>query len=169
MSEITIKISAPELATAIHALAAALSQSGATQQAPMQQAPVQQSQGFQQTLPPVQSPQTVPVAGAQSYQYVTPPQQPPVQPSGMPLQGVPQQPAPQQPAQQQQPPSGVPTTAPSYTQDQLAVAATQLVDAGRRVELVNLLAQFGVGALTLLPQEQYGAFATALRQMGAKI
>ena len=164
MSEITIKISAPELATAIHALAAALSQSAATQQAPMQQAPVQQSQGFQQT---------VPVVGAQSYQYVTPPQQPPVQqsgmPSGMPLQGVPQQPAPQQPALQQQPPSGVPTTTPSYTSDQLALAATQLVDAGRIEEIRGLLAQFGIPALTMLPPDQYGAFATALRGMGAKI
>ena len=53
--------------------------------------------------------------------------------------------------------------------EQLAVAATQLVDAGRREELVQLLRQFGVEALTQLPKEQYGAFATALRQMGAKI
>lgn len=63
----------------------------------------------------------------------------------------------------------VPTTAQTYTMDQLAVAATQLVDAGRRQELVSLLAAFGVQALTALPKEQYGAFATQLRAMGAKI
>ncbi|MPN41310.1 hypothetical protein SDC9_188853 [bioreactor metagenome] len=53
--------------------------------------------------------------------------------------------------------------------EQLAVAATQLVDAGRRQELVNLLTSFGVQALTTLPKEQYGNFATQLRAMGAKI
>jgi hypothetical protein len=63
----------------------------------------------------------------------------------------------------------VPTTTQTYTLDQLAVAATQLVDAGRREELVGLLASFGVQALTALPKEQYGAFATQLRAMGAKI
>lgn len=66
-------------------------------------------------------------------------------------------------------PAPVPTTQQTYTMEQLAVAATQLVDAGRREELVGLLGRFGVQALTALPKEQYGAFATALRQMGAKI
>lgn len=71
------------------------------------------------------------------------------------------------PAPVQTPP---PTAAaPTYTADQLAIAATQLMDAGRRNELVNLLKSFGVSALTQLPKEQYGAFATALRELGAKI
>jgi hypothetical protein len=65
--------------------------------------------------------------------------------------------------------STVPTSAPAYTMEQLAVAATQLVDAGRRAELVNLLNTFGVQALTVLPKGQYGAFATQLRALGAKI
>jgi hypothetical protein len=63
----------------------------------------------------------------------------------------------------------VPTTVQGYTMEQLAVAATQLVDAGRRTELVSLLSSFGVQALTALPKEQYGAFATQLRSLGAKI
>jgi hypothetical protein len=63
----------------------------------------------------------------------------------------------------------VPTTVQGYTMEQLAVAATQLVDAGRRIELVSLLSSFGVQALTSLPKEQYGAFATQLRGLGAKI
>lgn len=67
------------------------------------------------------------------------------------------------------PHAAVPTSAPTYTQEQLAVAATQLNDAGRRTELVQLLASFGVQALTALPKEQYGAFATRLREMGARI
>ena len=63
----------------------------------------------------------------------------------------------------------VPTTVQTYTMEQLAVAATQIVDAGRRTELVGLLSSFGVQALTALPKDQYGAFATQLRVLGAKI
>lgn len=65
--------------------------------------------------------------------------------------------------------STVPTSAQSYTMEQLAVAATQLVDAGRRTELLGLLSSFGVQALTALPKEMYGTFATQLRALGAKI
>lgn len=71
----------------------------------------------------------------------------------------------QAPAQSQQ----VPTQAPTYTMDQLAVAATQLMDSGRQQELLDLLASFGIQALTQLPKDQYGAFATKLRELGAKI
>lgn len=65
--------------------------------------------------------------------------------------------------------TAVPTTAPTYTLEQLAVAATSLVDAGKRQEIVTLLGTFSVAALTQLPKDRYGEFATALRQMGAKI
>ena len=71
--------------------------------------------------------------------------------------------------QQVMAPIAVPTAAQTYTMEQLAVSATQLMDAGRRDDVVGLLASFGVQALTTLAKEQYGAFATALRQMGAKI
>lgn len=67
------------------------------------------------------------------------------------------------------PASPVPTTAVSYTIDDLARAAMTLMDSGRQGELQNLLAGFGVEALPQLPQAQYGAFATQLREMGAKI
>lgn len=63
----------------------------------------------------------------------------------------------------------VPTSAPGYTLEQLAVAATQLVDAGRRAELVQLLGSFGLQALTELPKEHYAGFANQLRAMGAKL
>lgn len=66
-------------------------------------------------------------------------------------------------------PAAVPTQAQTYTMDQLAVAATQLMDVGKRNELIALLNSFGVQALTALPKEQYGAFATQLRVLGAKI
>ena len=79
----------------------------------------------------------------------------------------------QQPAQVFTPvepaPTPVPTTQVSYDINQLAVAATGLMDAGKQQDLMNLLAKFGVQALTQLPKEQYGAFATELRALGANI
>lgn len=63
----------------------------------------------------------------------------------------------------------VPTSQPTYAMDDLSRAAITLMDTGRQDELRNLLAQFGVQSLPDLPQDQYGAFATALRGMGAKI
>ena len=63
----------------------------------------------------------------------------------------------------------VPTSNPGFSMDQLAVAATQLMDAGKREEIISLLSTFNVQALTGLPKDQYGAFATSLRGMGAKL
>ncbi|MBU8568852.1 hypothetical protein KM914_21025 [Virgibacillus pantothenticus] len=110
-------------------------------QQPVQQAPAQQEQP---AVPVQQQPRGVPVAQQQEAQVQ---QQAPVQQS----QGA------------------VPTSEQTYTMDHLARAASQLMDAGKQAELVQLLGQFGVQALTALPQEQYGTFATKLREMGAKI
>lgn len=68
-----------------------------------------------------------------------------------------------------QPAAAVPTAQSSYTLDDLARAGMTLMDSGRQGDLFQLLAQFGVDALPALPQAQYGAFATALREMGAQI
>ena len=57
----------------------------------------------------------------------------------------------------------------SYTLDDLARAGMTLRDSGRQADLQGLLKTFGVEALPALPKEQYGAFATALRGMGAQI
>lgn len=70
------------------------------------------------------------------------------------------------PVQQSAP---VPTTQHTYTLDELAAAAMQLMDKGMQPKLQELLAGYGVEALPMLPQDQYGSFATALRGMGAQI
>lgn len=57
----------------------------------------------------------------------------------------------------------------TYTIEQIQTACAPLMDAGKQQELVNLLAQFGVQSLPQLPKEQFGAFTTALRGLGAKI
>lgn len=60
-------------------------------------------------------------------------------------------------------------TIPTYTYEDLARAAAPLMDAGKTADLQALLRSFNVQALTQLPKEQYGAFATALRGMGARL
>lgn len=107
-------------------------------------------------------------------QQVTPPPAPappvplqPVDPAAQQaMQPAPPQP-PQAPAPVEQP--AVPTQTTAYTQEQLALAATQLMDANKKQAVLDLLAKYGVQALTMLPKEQYGAFATDLRALGAKI
>ena len=73
------------------------------------------------------------------------------------------------PVTPQVPTGAVPTMAAAYTPDDLARAAMALMDSGRQAELLGLLQQFGVVAIPELKPEQYGAFATALRGMGAQI
>ncbi len=100
--------------------------------------------------------QTVP---AQVYTPgVAAPADSPAAPNRQPAPAVPTAPAAQ-----------VPTTAASYTLDDLARAGMTLMDAGRQADLLGLLQEFGVEALPALPPTQFGAFATRLREMGAQI
>lgn len=84
-------------------------------------------------------------------------------PAGQPAAVTPA-PSPAAPAQQ-----AVPTTAPSYTREDLSRAAITLMDKGLQAQLQQLVQSFGVNSLMELPPEQYGNFATALRGMGAEI
>lgn len=65
----------------------------------------------------------------------------------------------------------VPTTAMAqqFSYDQLAVAAAGLVNMGKQQNLMGVLQKFGVAAMTELPKERYGEFATAIRAEGAVI
>lgn len=66
-------------------------------------------------------------------------------------------------------PTAVPTSTHTYTPDELAKAAMPLMDSGKQQELIGLVHQFGASSIPELRPEQYGAFATALRGMGAQI
>lgn len=115
---------------------------------PQQAPPVPQQQPTAPTYAPPQYPQGDPQQQQGAY--------PPVQPPTYALPG-------------QQPPSLVPTSAPSYTMEQLGVAAGPLVDAGRSPELTAWINQRGAAALSQLDKSYYGEFATFLRSLGAKI
>lgn len=84
-------------------------------------------------------------------------------------QSVPAAPSvtPQTPSQPAVP--AVATSVPSYTLDDLARAGMALMDSGRQNDLQQLLVKFNVSSLPELEPEQYGSFATMLREMGAPI
>lgn len=66
-------------------------------------------------------------------------------------------------------PTVVPTANKTYTKDELAQAAAQLLDKGMLTELQNLIKSFGVISLGDLPDEHLGAYALGLRELGAEI
>lgn len=143
MNEITIKIEGlKELTEALRLLAG---ESGRAQEQRPAWNPMQQPQSQMQQQVPVQ-------------------QMPAQAPQQVPVQQMCQQ-APQTILQQ------VPTTAVAqgYTIDQLQVAAAGLTNAGRMPQVMGILQQFGIQAMTELPKDQYGNFATALREAGAQI
>ena len=195
MFEVRVTISAPELAQAINNIAAALIGVKPQQAAPAPQqasAPVPQPQAAPMQAP-VQPQQTqgyapaptgapvAPMAGPTSAYPSNPQANPTTAPTGAPIapqtapvyqNGAPASTYPSNPPAAPVPPqpTGVPVTAaPQYTIDQIMKAGATLMDAGRVDDLMNLLHNFGVSAVTELKPEQTGAFATALRGLGAKI
>lgn len=157
MMEMKIKIDVPELVAAVEKLAAAIDKTALNitvpnestlnfnmpaGNAPVAPAPVQTAPTPAPVAAPAPAPAPVPTPAA-----------PPVTP--MPTAAAP---AP-----------AVPVTAPTYTLDQIAKAGANLVDAGKMEQLLALLTKYGVQAVTQLTPDQYGAFATELRALGAQI
>lgn len=69
------------------------------------------------------------------------------------------------------PPLPPTATAPTYSMDQIANAGAALIQSKpeKMDALLGLLAQYGVQAITQLEPGHLGAFATALRGLGAQI
>lgn len=143
MLEMRITIEAPELVGALNNLAAAMGGAKFTPQQGAVAAPQQ----------PMTNPQTAAPAPA------TPAQPNPLPSPGPVAQTTPNYPAPNVPLAQP----------PQYTIDQIMAAGATLMDAGKVNELRNLLMSFGANAVMDLKPEQLGAFATGLRELGAKI
>lgn len=156
MMELIVKIEAPELAASInkladaisgHAPAASMATVGpalvAAPAAPVSPAPVT----------PTQTPPPAPAAP------VAAPSPAPAPTAGQTSAAPGNTPAPTVPV----------AGAPTYTLDQISRAGASLVDAGKMQQLLELLGRYGVQAVTQLQPEQYGAFATELRALGAQI
>lgn len=65
--------------------------------------------------------------------------------------------------------TAVPTTAKTYTLEDLQRASGALVQAGKIQQLQGLLQQFNAVSLAHLAQENFGACALKLRELGADI
>ena len=66
--------------------------------------------------------------------------------------------------------SAVPTSPPpAVTHDQVMLAGSALIDAGKIGELQALLARYGVQAVNQIAPDRLGAFATELRALGAAL
>lgn len=114
-----------------------------------------------------------PAATAQASTAVLTPQMTvPQQPQGYAAQAVQQPQIPvQAPSGAAVPVQGIPTTAVAqeYTQDQIAVALTGLIDTGKRETVLQILGMFGAQALTQIPKERYPELVLKLREAGANI
>jgi hypothetical protein len=65
--------------------------------------------------------------------------------------------------------AALPNAAPTYTMEQLARAGAALTQAGKSEQALALLAKYNVSTLSQLSPDQYGAFATELRALGAQL
>lgn len=166
MFEAKITIACPDLALAASALAAAINfrtpgaepKAPATVQTPALAAPVQ---------PPMPAP--APVSAPPAPTYAAPANSPVYHPTPAPVTAPRFTPAIPAAAPAPAPVQAAPTSAPAYTIDQLTKAGADLAQAGKMPQLMGLLQQFGIQAITQLPPEQYGALATALRGLGAQL
>lgn len=160
MMEMKIKIDVPELVAAVEKLAAAIDKNALNLTVP--------NEGTLNITMPAGNAPAAPVAPTAPVQTAPAPVAPaPVAPTAVP-NTPPVAPAPTAtPAAAPAP--AVPVTAPTYTLDQIAKAGASLVDAGKMEQLLGLLTKYGVQAVTQLNPDQYGAFATELRALGAQI
>ena len=134
-------------------------------------------------LPPAQPAAQVPAnptlpAAAVPTAPMTPAPSTPAASVTPPTMTFPSEPAPAAPTVPQQPVMQPPTAAaalppqaapPTYTLDQLAKAGAALAQSGKMEQALALLAKYGVQTVNQLQPEQYGAFATELRALGAQL
>ncbi len=155
MMEMKIKIEVPDLAAAIEKLAASLNNSTVIEKA----CACAEAKTPDPNANPAPAPVAAPAANPAPVAPVAP------TPTPAPVAAAPAPVAPVQTA----PAPAVPVTAPTYTLDQIAKAGASLVDAGKMEQLLGLLTKYSVQAVTQLMPDQYGAFATELRALGAQI
>lgn len=168
MNELTIKLDAPELTAAITKLAGALLDEKALAEIVAAQGKKNQAAGSPAPVQTAVAP-TVPLAAASA--TPAPLATAPVSPVA-PMAGQAPGAIPARPPESSSPAPVAPTApAPSFTVEQVGKAGADLIAANpaKMGELLALLAQFGVPAITALKQEQLGLFVTALRGLGGKL
>lgn len=161
MLEVQITVACPDLVTAATTLANALAgvkpATNTTVMDTSGTAPVVQygsaaPMPVQTSTPPVTPATSVPVAQVNSMQTT------PSMPTKYPSNSAPVTAAPV-------------AQAPAFTLEQVSKAGADLITAqpAKMQDLMALLQQYGVQTIQALPADKLGAFATALRGMGAQI
>lgn len=174
MLEVKINIQCPELAAALTSLADAFARKApgvqlpvGTPTSPMVPPAATPAPGMAQSTPyaaaaSTPAPTSAPPAGQMAPTVPQMPAAPVVPLSAPPVGSTPVPPSPAAPA--------VPVaSAPAYTLDQISRAGAALVDAGKGPQLVALLGEYGVQAVTQLSPDRYGDFATKMRGLGARL
>ena len=148
---INITLHSPELVSVIKQLAEAL----AGRPAPLPNEPAQEIAApvIEAAIPTIpQTPAVVPAVPVVATASVSP------------VQGAAVLPTPAQSA------NPVPVSAaPTYTLEALARAGAVLAQSGKMEEALALLTKYGVQTIHQLAPDQYGAFATELRALGAQV
>lgn len=92
------------------------------------------------------------------------------------VEEAPTQKLPTAPAKKEEAPVEVATPLPTKTAEYTAADLQKITAAwvnkdinNNRTTLINLLASFGVKAITVLPKEKYGAFIQELKNLGADV
>ena len=173
MFEIKIMIEAPELSGAMMRLADAISAKPAAYSPAEPAAPAETAPAKKETKKeakpapakaekPAPAPKPEPVKAAEPATAPAPAAAPATQPAPA------QEPAPAPAATAA---ASTPTTQPEAAIDLsvIARAGAGLVDQGKMPEIMNLLKNYNVRAITELKQEQYEDFAKDLRALGAAI
>lgn len=174
MTEITIKIEAPELSAAILQLAEAMKPNASAVREIHVQKPAAPASALSAPAPaqpaPVCTPATNPVPIVPTTPIPVTMGSPAAQPSASVRPTVPTAPVPSSaPAQAVQAVAAAPTSAPQYTFDMLFNATAQLMNQNKGAQLQQLLTKYSIQRLPDLPRGQYGAFATDLRTLGVRI
>lgn len=180
MLEIKITVSCPDLANAITALADAVThkvpgaptpdphQTGAPSptETPINQLGIHSPSAVFAASLPAETPTnpTVPPVAMPATGTATPAPAPTSAPPAAPVAPLSAAPVSNAPA-----PMVPVASAPAYTLDQISRAGAALVDAGKMPQLITLLGKYGVQAVTQIPPERYGDFATELRGLGARL
>lgn len=146
--KITIEIKAPELATAIMTLCEVLEK---TQVSDINMLGTSPSIDSVENKNPPPVPLVLPEGGTTNPLAAVMPQVP----APIPIE----------------PPQAValPTAEKTYSLEELSLACTQLMDAGRVNEIHELFAMFGIQHLTALQPQSYGVFAQHLRNKGVNL
>lgn len=147
MSEIIIKIEAPELTQAINNLANALDSSSKN---------LQGKPSFATAVPTNDAPITQAPTSAAPQSFV-PTQSVPITRIAPPAMSTPASASVSTQA---------PTSVPLYSIEQFQSAIAPLLDAGKVSQVQQLVQSFGVATLMEIPKERYGEFANGLRNIG---